>query len=245
MVLQICNTDIQHLHKSPSFFSKMASFGIHSGSNLLRPSFSPQNKPNQLFSSNPFLPISNKTKKPQNHFISASIQSSNPTLDYHHPGEIKDGASEKIDSWIQESVSEIVKNLKKAPLLVQVYSENENGEKVKIQTDRASLENWTDMKGGWRNGESKSPDGLIFVEELGQDYDQDSLGQYLGESVSRAWGIVIQGKGVEYGSACYLLKTNRVCAGMGLGFCTHFCLMRVNNLRDSVFDQFMDSWLLQ
>ncbi|GFQ04413.1 hypothetical protein PHJA_002585200 [Phtheirospermum japonicum] len=146
---------------------------------------------------------------------------------------------------MQESVSEIVKNLKKAPLLVQICSENENGKKVKIQTDRAILDNWAGVKAGWRNGESKSPDGLIFVEELLQDSDQGCLGQDFGEGVTKAWGIVIQGKGVEYGPACYLLKTNRVCAGMGLGFCTHFCLMRVNNLRDSAFEQFQDSWLLQ
>ncbi|KAL3622044.1 hypothetical protein CASFOL_034240 [Castilleja foliolosa] len=225
----------------------MASIGIHSGASLFHPSFSTQSKPNQLFSPNPFLPISNKTKKIQNQFVSASITSSNPSLVYNHPDEIKDGTSEKIDSWMQESVSEIVKNLKRAPLLVQIYSENENGEKVKIQTDRAVLDNWAGMKGGWRNEGSKSPDGLIFVEELGQDSDEEILGQDSGEGFSRAWGIVIQGKGVECGPAtpaCYLLKTNRVCAGMGLGFCTHFCLMRVNNLRDSVFEQFKDSWLL-
>ncbi|KAK6156002.1 hypothetical protein DH2020_010250 [Rehmannia glutinosa] len=231
----------------------MASIGIiHSGGKLLYPSFFPINKSNQIFSSNPILPISNNAKKSPKHRVSASITRSNPAVVSPPPGEsvtsdsqTKDGVfPEKIDSWMQDSVPEIVKNLKQAPLLVQIYSEKESG-KVKIQTEKAISKNWPVMKGEWKSEKSKNPDGLIFVEELGQDPDYENLNPGFGEGVSRAWGIVIQGKGVDCGPACYLLKTNRVCAGMGLGFCTHFCLMRVNNFRDSALEQFTDSWLLQ
>ncbi|KAI3458464.1 hypothetical protein Pfo_015127 [Paulownia fortunei] len=234
----------------------MASIGIHSGGKLLYPSFLSRNKSNQIFSSNPFLSISNNTKKIAQQLVSASVTSSNSAVVSAPPGEevmadsnSKDGVFlEKIDSWMQDSVADIVKNLKQAPLLVQIYSENdgasENG-RVEIQTEKAIVEQWPVVKGEWRSGESKSPDGLIFVEELEQDPDQGNVNQDFGEGVSRAWGIVVQGKGVECGPACYLLKTNKVCAGMGLGFCTHFCLMRVNNLRNSALEQFKDSWLLQ
>ncbi|KAL3834755.1 hypothetical protein ACJIZ3_009491 [Penstemon smallii] len=142
---------------------------------------------------------------------------------------------------MQESVTEIVKNLKQGPLLVHIYSDNEF-EKVKIKTEKACLGEWPVVKKEWENGELKSPDGLIFVEEL----DSENLNyQDCEESMARAWGVVVQGKGMECGPICYLLKTNRVCGGLGLGFCTHFCLMRVKNFRHSALEQFNDSWLLQ
>lgn len=143
----------------------------------------------------------------------------------------------KIDSWVQDSVTDIVKNLKQAPLLVQIYSEFDGT--IKIQTEKAVVDQWPAVRDEWRSGESKSPDGLIFVEELERESEE------LGEGVTRAWGIVVQGKGCERGPACYLLKTDRVCAGLGLGFCTHFCLMRVKSFRDCALEQFKDSWLLQ
>lgn len=146
----------------------------------------------------------------------------------------------RIDSWVQNSVPDIVKNLKQAPLLVQIYSGFDGG--IQIQTEKAVLEEWPATRDEWRSGESKSPDGLIFVEELERESDEN---QELGEGVTRAWGIVVQGKGAECGPSCYLLKTDRVCAGLGLGFCTHFCLMKVKNFRDSALEQFNDSWLLR
>lgn len=234
----------------------MASIGIHSGGKLLYPSFLPRNKSNQMFSSNPYLSISNDTKKIPQQLVSASITPSHHQgIVSPHPGEVVTDSHSKdgeflgnIDSWLQDSVADIVKNLKQAPLLVQIYSEydgvSENG-RAKIQTEKAILEKWPLVKGEWRSGESKSPNGLIFVEELDQDPDQENKNQDFEEGATRAWGIVVQGKGVECGPACYLLKTNRVCSGLGLGFCTHFCLMRVNNFRDSALEQFKDSWLLQ
>lgn len=151
---------------------------------------------------------------------------------------------EKTDSWVHDSVTEIVKNLKQAPLLVQIFAESDGGNadgRVKIQTEKAVEKNWAGLKGDWGSGESRSPDGLIFVEELELDCEDGDFAEEE-EGVTRAWGMVVQGK---CGYACYLLKTNKVCAGMGLGFCTHFCLMRVSNFRDSAFEQFKDSWLLQ
>ncbi|MQL41363.1 hypothetical protein EI012_25995, partial [Escherichia coli] len=37
-------------------------------------------------------------------------------------------AQERLDEWMRESVVEIVKNLKEAPLLVQVYTKRKNCE---------------------------------------------------------------------------------------------------------------------
>ncbi|XP_047946063.1 uncharacterized protein LOC125192508 [Salvia hispanica] len=220
----------------------MASIGIPTAGKLTtgRPSLHPANKPNQNFT-----PIRTKKFKPPRQFPSASI---GPTLPPAHHGSDESIDSRdppaKIDSWLQDSVPDIVKNLKQAPLLVQIYSGLDGG--VRIETEKAVAEEWPAAREGWRSGESKSPDGLIFVEELerGSELGEESESESkLG--VTKAWGIVVQGKGAECGPACYLLKTDRVCAGVGLGFCTHFCLMKVNNFRDSALDQFKDSWLLQ
>ncbi|CAI0459206.1 unnamed protein product [Linum tenue] len=103
---------------------------------------------------------------------------------------------------MRDSVTEIVKNLTEAPLLVQVYSD-EKGRK--LETEKA-------------------------VEE---------------EEATKAWGIVVQGKGAECGPVCYLLKTSRV-GSSGLGLCcTHFCLMRVKGFRESAKSQLKNCWLLQ
>lgn len=150
--------------------------------------------------------------------------------------------SSKIDEWMKESMVDIVKNLKQAPLLVQIYAEDGKGE-VKIKTERAVMEDWPMVKSEWESGEKRSPDGLIFVGEIGNE-DENNVEE--GEGITKAWGVVVQGKGVECSPACYLLKTSRVCAGFGMGlFCTHFCLARVQNFRDSALVQFKNSWLLQ
>ncbi|KAJ8552898.1 hypothetical protein K7X08_020291 [Anisodus acutangulus] len=152
--------------------------------------------------------------------------------------------SRKLDEWMNESVVDIVKNLKQAPLLVHIYAEED---KVKIKTERAVVEDWPVVKSEWESGEKRSPDGLIFVGELGTDEEKDEkIAEESEEGITKAWGVVVQGKGVEFSSACYLLKTSRVGAGFGTGlFCTHFCLARVQNFRDSALVQFKNSWLLQ
>lgn len=148
--------------------------------------------------------------------------------------------SGKIDEWMNESVVDIVKNLKQAPLLVQIYSDDGKGQ-VKIKTERAVEEDWPMKKSEW---EKRSPDGLIFVGELGSE--DEKLVEEEGEGITKAWGVVVQGKGMECSPACYLLKTSRVGAGFGMGlFCTHFCLAKVQNFRDSALMQFQNSWLLQ
>ncbi|KAH6802212.1 hypothetical protein C2S51_033658 [Perilla frutescens var. frutescens] len=227
----------------------MASIGIHTAGKLLRPSLHPTNKSNQIFCPNPHLYISNNTKKNPQQFPSASIAPPQRTIlsPHHQDEELTELNSDshikseeflgKIDSWVENSVTDIVNNLKQAPLLVQIYSEFDG--KIKIETRKAVVDEWAEVRDEWRSGESKSPDGLIFVEELERESEE------FGEGVSRAWGIVVQGKGRERGPACYLLRTDRVCAGLGLGFCTHFCLMRVKSFTDSALDQFKDSWLLQ
>lgn len=162
-------------------------------------------------------------------------------LNQEFNNDIESRVSEKLDEWMRDSVGDIVKNLKQAPLLVQVYANNNGSTKVK--TERAVAENWPNVV-----REKPSPDGIILVEELGKN-DLD-LGMGMGEEAgegTKAWGVLIQGKGGERecGSACYLLKTSRVGGGLGL-FCTHFCLVKVKSFRDtSALQQLSDSWLLQ
>lgn len=156
----------------------------------------------------------------------------------------------KIDEWMQGSVSDIVQNLKQAPLLVHVHStiDGRGNSVPEFRTEKAVQENWPNLRRKWRNGEIKSPDGLIFVEELSGDEEETHSGNEAEEGMmTRAWGIVVQGKGVECGApACYLLKTSRVGAGCGLGlFCTHFCLTKVTDFRETALKQLQNCWLLE
>uniref|UniRef100_A0A5B7CD57 DUF7804 domain-containing protein n=1 Tax=Davidia involucrata TaxID=16924 RepID=A0A5B7CD57_DAVIN len=143
--------------------------------------------------------------------------------------------SEKLDEWMRDSVVEIVKNLRDGPLLVQVHA-NKNGE-TRLVTGKAVAENWPIVTRKWKDGETPSPDGVILVEELEDEKDLNVDG-------ARAWGIVIQGKGLECGPAFYLLKTSRVGSGLGR-FCTHFCVVRVKSFWESALSQLTDCWLLQ
>ncbi|XP_073119807.1 uncharacterized protein [Henckelia pumila] len=219
----------------------MARIGISMGSDAINnnPSF----LSTQFCVLNPFLSISNHAKKRPRKFSSVSIASSNlslfspPQRGVSMPGfNAKDAvfSSENIDSLMRKSVSDIVKRLEEAPLLVQVYSESGRSE---CKIERASSERWPMVKSEWENGKLKSPKGIIFVKQLDQENEE--------ESFTKAWGVVVQHKGKGCGSACYLLQTSRVCGGIGLGFCTHFCLIKVRNFRDSAFQQFSDSWCLQ
>lgn len=232
----------------------MASIGIHPSGKLCFPSFVSGHRSNSMFSSNPSLAVSKKLAN-QGLWCCAAITPSNPAV-VSPPGEFGKGDSrgnngvfpEVIDSWMRDSVEDIVKNLKQAPLMVRIYSvtdvSGENNGRVRIQTEKAIMDKWPEVKNQWETGESKTPDGLIFVDELEESPDQVNEDD-LEDGVTRAWGLVVQGKGAECGPTCYLLKTNRVCGGMGSGCCTHFCLMRVKNFRDSALEQFRDSWLLQ
>ncbi|XP_060211649.1 uncharacterized protein LOC132639196 [Lycium barbarum] len=158
--------------------------------------------------------------------------------------------SRNLDEWMKVSMVDIVKNLKQAPLFVHIYAnENDKGQErqPQIKTERALVEKWPIMKSEWESGKSRTPDGLIFVDELGdeelEELNENSV-EDSEEGLTKSWGVVVQGKGVEFGPACYLLKTSRVRAGRGMGlFCTHFCLVRVTNFRESALKQFKGCWL--
>ena len=153
---------------------------------------------------------------------------------------------DKIDEWMRDSVVDIVKKLPESPLLVHVYSDNNT---TKTRTEKAEEDNWVLVKQKWEKGETPMPDGLIFVEQIQEPEEEEEEGEKLlkNEEVSRAWGIVVQGKGEEgYGlaPACYLLKTSKVNSGSGLR-CTHFCLVKVKSFRETAFSQLKNCWLLQ
>lgn len=217
----------------------MASLKIHPGTHSLIH----VNKPNPIsdLNLNTCLSVSKQvTKRVSSHRVSASLSLSNSGGVIKEDQKTKAVLSGKIDEWMKESVVDIVKNLKQAPLLVHIYEEDGKGE-VKIKTESAMVEDWPVVKSEWKSGEKRSPDGLIFVGEIGSEDEK-----IVEEGITKAWGVVVQGKGVECSSACYLLKTSRVGAGFGMGlFCTHFCLARVQNFRDSALVQFKNSWLLQ
>ncbi|KAL3717895.1 hypothetical protein ACJRO7_003089 [Eucalyptus globulus] len=163
--------------------------------------------------------------------------------------EFEEGAAiahEKLDDWMEDSVAEIVRNLRGAPLFVHVYDENRGagagaggargGESIRLRTEKGMREeDWDRVRMKWEKGEVQKPEGVIYVEELEDDEEG-------GDNVTRIWGLVVQGKGANCGPACYLLKTCRV--GSGLGACsTHFCLMKVKSFRESARSQLKNFWL--
>lgn len=161
-------------------------------------------------------------------------------------------AQERLDRWMRESVVEIVKNLREAPLLVQVYPKGQKTATLGTKKE-VVVEDWETVKERWEAGEAPLPEGVIFVEELGGD-EAENGGESGGangrtkERTTRVWGIVVQGKGVGCGPVCYLLKTSRVGSGPGNGmgvFSTHFCLVRVQSFRETAQSQLKNCWLLQ
>ncbi|RHN69805.1 hypothetical protein MtrunA17_Chr3g0128751 [Medicago truncatula] len=100
-------------------------------------------------------------------------------------------AQERLDRWMRESVVEIVKNLKEAPLLVQIYSKKKD-ETTKLATEK--VEDWEAVKERWETGETPMPEGVIFVEELGEDEAEDGGERGLKERTTKMWGVVVQGK---------------------------------------------------
>ncbi|CAM8916797.1 unnamed protein product [Rhodiola kirilowii] len=180
---------------------------------------------------------------PMKKFKSGSRPSISATVELSRVGSIdaakkrdRDGCSRKIDhdtihKWMPEAVVEIVKNLKQAPLLVQVYDKCDE-RSARLKMEKAVAEKWPKVKESW-SGSGEAPEGVILVEELEEEEDE----------TNKAWGVVIQGRGCEYGPACYLLKTTRVRSGLGAA-CTHFCLTKVTSFRESAFSQFTNCWLV-
>lgn len=146
--------------------------------------------------------------------------------------------SEKLDEWMRYSVTEIVKNIKQAPLLVQIYADGG------IETKKSlAAEDWPNVV---KHG-SSSLEGVILVEELQENaYPVDSDVRFEEEDGNRAFGVLIQVKikgRDQCKSTCYLLKTSSVNGG-GMGhFCTHFCLMKVQSFHENAFSQFSNCWL--
>ncbi|KAI3985251.1 hypothetical protein MKX01_039496 [Papaver californicum] len=181
---------------------------------------------------------------------------------YGDEGEEKKGppqiSADKLDEWMAFSVPEIVKNIGEAPLLVHIYSSISKGvggmssigggssssaEPI-LEKTKAEAESWNGVTKRWEEG-SPVPDGIILVEQLKAEDDGEviSASDMSGSSSStKTWGVVIQGRGVESASSCYILKTCRV--GSSLGFCTHFCLARAKCFGDSADLQLKNSWLL-
>ncbi|KAE9461253.1 hypothetical protein C3L33_06846, partial [Rhododendron williamsianum] len=143
------------------------------------------------------------------HRISATATAANSsvlTSCYASTGSKNEGVlfSETLDEWMRDSTAEIVRNLRKAPLLVQIYaSDDEAAEKV--ETEKAVADEWPAVTRRWKDGVAPPPDGVILVEELAGDEG--------GEDGTRAWGMVVQGKGAECGPVCYLMKTSRAGSG--------------------------------
>lgn len=159
-------------------------------------------------------------------------------------------AYEKVDRWMRESVEEIVKNLRKAPLLVHLYGRNDEigGVETKKAVDN---EDWAVAKDKWNSGEAPLPESVIFVEELSekQEEEEDNGQDDVVDGLTKAWGIVVQGRGLECGPACYLLKTTSVGVrsagsrpGLGCVGCTHFCLVKVNSFWETAESQLSNCW---
>ncbi|KAL6326605.1 hypothetical protein AAG906_008467 [Vitis piasezkii] len=157
-------------------------------------------------------------------------------------GKIESLTREKMDEWMRESVSEIVKNLREAPLLVEVYSDR-NGGGTKLKTEKAVAEDWPHIEANWKIGEAQSPEGIMLVEELNNEDEDDDNENDDDEENTKLWGVVIQGKEANCGPCCYLLKTSRVSSNLGF-FCTHFCLIKVKSFRETAESQFKNSWLV-
>lgn len=154
---------------------------------------------------------------------------------------------------MRESVVEIVKSLgsgEASPLLVQVYG---GDSAIRIRTERAEAEDWGRIKGRWRSGEVPAPEGLMLVEELKDEVEagegssvnlEDVEGQN-GKS-TKAWGVLLMGRGEEGGVASFLLKTTG--GGPRGGHCcncTHFSLVKVKSFRESARSQLSNCWLVQ
>ncbi|GMH05026.1 hypothetical protein Nepgr_006866 [Nepenthes gracilis] len=159
--------------------------------------------------------------------------SSGPRFNTAHRGR------EKFDRWMRDSVVEIVKNLPEAPLFVHVYG---GGAGTTMKTEKAVADDWARIEGRWKRGEEPSPEGIILVEELKEEKGNSDEGEgQIGES-TKAFGVLLIGKGEGGGAASYLLKTDRVGSNLGL-FCTHFCLARVKSFRETAASQFKNCWL--
>ncbi|GAB2298601.1 hypothetical protein Dimus_032669 [Dionaea muscipula] len=143
----------------------------------------------------------------------------------------KNPTSLQLDQWIHNSVSEIVKNTRKAPFLVHVYPEDDGIDdegspssssttSTRLVFEEASSATWPCITRRWKDVNSTTPAGVILVQELQAVDDEDKC---LDDS-TKLWGLLVQGRGLTC-PACYVLKTCQIqCC---FGFSTHFCLSKV------------------
>ncbi|KAM7275189.1 hypothetical protein ACFE04_017055 [Oxalis oulophora] len=138
---------------------------------------------------------------------------------------------DKLDKWMRDSVVEIVKNLREAPLLLHVYG-GDDDEELKVEK-MVEEEIWPSVI-------AQRPEGVIFVEKLEEKEKEKESTNEVTPGEEEVVGVVVQGRGGRVGPACYLLKTNRV------GPACHFCLVRVNSFRGTTAkQQFEDCWLVK
>nr|CAN61688.1 hypothetical protein VITISV_024205 [Vitis vinifera] len=99
-------------------------------------------------------------------------------------------AMKTMEHWMRESVVEIVQNLRgSSSLLAEVYTEGRGGE-FTLKIGKAGAEDWPEIKEKWKKGETSSPDGIIVVEELKDEGEEDTKVK----KEERFWGLMVQGK---------------------------------------------------
>uniref|UniRef100_A0A7N0RIY7 DUF7804 domain-containing protein n=1 Tax=Kalanchoe fedtschenkoi TaxID=63787 RepID=A0A7N0RIY7_KALFE len=161
------------------------------------------------------------------HGLTAMGESANGLAEQQAEQRRRPISQETIDEWVRESASEIVRNLPQAPLLIRVMEEAGGRERRRLEVETgASGEIWETWR---KTSRQRVPEGVIVVEELKDG--RDSRGVYwdgkiddVEEGSTKVWpvGMVAQGRGLECGPVCYLLKTSRV-GSSNLGCaCTHF-----------------------
>lgn len=166
-------------------------------------------------------------------------------------------SEETLDVWMRESVTEIVKNIGKAPFFVHVFSDGDEGPSaVRLEREAADAESWPHIKKRWSTGGVVPPDGVILVEELRTEEgaagaSDGKLASCSGNDhtpsppspCSKTWGVLVQGRGAGRAAACYILDTCRVRSSVG--FATHFCLAKAKCFGDPADVQLRNAWLLK
>ena len=152
----------------------------------------------------------------------------------------EDEVLEKVEGWMRASIAEIVRHIGEAPFLVHLFSSDDGkGERITVRREPAVPESWPDVRRRWGPGGQRRPDGIILVEQVAAAAAADG-GASASEAARQVWGLVVQARGMECAS-CYVLDTCRVRSPAG--FCTHFCLARVQCFGDPVELQLRNAWL--
>ncbi len=167
-------------------------------------------------------------------------------------------------------VCQIVKNVDQAPFLQFVFETNNSSSKRSKQQQVSQEvfekpECWLQLRDSLSRV-SAPPDGVIFVQRLDvtsccleeeEEEKEDPAAAAaaaafgndrrwkcpleLNGSCTNIWGVVVQARSAR-ASACYILKTTKVCSSAGL--CTQFCLTRAKCFGPSIAAQLERVWLL-